>query len=183
MNPRPREGSKKRMVKSLLSLEGKTAVVVGGTSGIGKTIALGLADAGADVVVSGRRVSHVDATAAELEARGAKTIRKAADVRNRESLVALRDEVLRVFGKVDILINAAGVTQKVPTLTMPEDAWNDIVDTNLTGTVRSCQVFGEKMLERGYGRIVNISSIAAHVGLFQVAAYNASKAAVGSLTK
>jgi NAD(P)-dependent dehydrogenase (short-subunit alcohol dehydrogenase family) len=171
------------MATSLFDLAGKTAVVVGGTSGIGKTIALGLADAGADVVVSGRRLSHVESTAAEIEARGRKSLRMAADVRQRESLVAFRDEVLRVFGKVDIVVNAAGITQKIPTMEMSEAEWTDVLDTNLTGTLRSCQVFGEKMLERGYGRLINIASIATHVSLFQVAAYNASKAGVGSLTK
>ncbi len=171
------------MAKSLFDLTGKTAVVLGGTSGIGKTIALGLADAGADVVASGRRQSHVESVASEIESRGRRTLRVAADVRERETLVALRDEALKAFGKVDILMNAAGVTQKIATLEMTETAWNDIMDTNLTGIMRACQVFGEKMLERGYGRIVNIASIAAHVGLFQVTAYNASKAAVASLTK
>lgn len=171
------------MAKSLFDLTGKTAVVLGGTSGIGKTIALGLADAGADVAASGRRQAHVESVGGEIEARGRRTLRMASDVRQRESLVALRDEALKAFGKVDVLVNAAGVTQKIATLEMPESVWNDILDTNLTGMMRACQVFGEKMLERGYGRIVNIASIAAHVGLYQVAAYNASKAGVASLTK
>src|SRR5215472_3153596 len=118
------------MAKSLFDLTGKTAVVLGGTSGIGKTIALGLADAGADVAASGRRQSHVESVASEIEARGHKALRIATDVRQRETLVALRDEALRVFGKVDILVNAAGVTQKIPTLDMPENVWNDILDTN-----------------------------------------------------
>ena len=171
------------MAKSLFDLAGKTAVVVGGTSGIGKAIALGLADAGADVVVSGRRLSHVSATAAEIESRGRKSLRTTADVRQRETLVTLCDEVMKSFGKVDILVNAAGITQKIATMEMSEAQWTDVMDTNLTGTLRTCQVFGEKMLERGYGRIINIASIGSHVSLFQVAAYNASKAGVGSLTK
>src|SRR5947207_170894 len=171
------------MTKSLFSLEGKCAVVMGGTSGIGRAVALGLADAGADVVVSGRRAAQVETTAAEIEAKGRKTIRVTSDVRDRETIVKLRDAVLGTFGKVDILVNAAGVTQKIPTLEMPEATWTDILDTNLTGTLRGCQVFGEAMLQRGYGRIVNIASIATHVSLFQVAAYSASKAGVRSLTK
>ncbi|MFZ0233308.1 MAG: SDR family oxidoreductase [Candidatus Acidiferrales bacterium] len=168
---------------SLFSLAGKTAVVIGGTSGLGRTLALGLADAGANVVVSARRKALVDATALEIEARDRKTLRVISDVRNRESLVHLRDAVLTAFGNVDILVNAAGITRKVATLGMLEADWNEVLDTNLTGTLRSCQVFGEHMLKRGSGRVINIASLGSHLGLFQVAAYSASKAAVGSLTK
>ena len=158
-------------------------MVLGGTSGLGRTLALGLADAGADVVVSARRQALIDATASEIEAKGRKTLRVLSDVRNKESLVRLRDAVLGAFGKVDILVNAAGITRKVPTLEMTEDDWNAILDTNLTGTLRGCQVFGEPMLRRGYGRVINIASLGTYRGLYQVAAYSASKAGVGSLTK
>jgi NAD(P)-dependent dehydrogenase (short-subunit alcohol dehydrogenase family) len=168
---------------SSFSLADRTAVVLGGTSGLGRTLALGLADAGADVVVSARRQALIDATASEIEAKGRKTLRVLSDVRNKESLVRLRDAVLGAFGKVDILVNAAGITRKVPTLEMTEDDWNAILDTNLTGTLRGCQVFGEPMLRRGYGRVINIASLGTYRGLYQVAAYSASKAGVGSLTK
>jgi NAD(P)-dependent dehydrogenase (short-subunit alcohol dehydrogenase family) len=90
---------------------------------------------------------------------------------------------LSAFGKVDILVNAAGITRKLPTLEMSEGDWNAILDTNLTGTLRGCQVFGELMLKRGYGRVINIASLGTNLGLYQVAAYCASKAGVGSLTK
>ncbi len=168
---------------SSFSLADRTAVVLGGSSGLGRTLALGLADAGADVVVSARRQALVDATASEIEAKGRKTLRVLSDVRNKESLVRLRDAVLGAFGKVDILVNAAGITRKLSTLEMTEDDWNAILDTNLTGTLRGCQVFGESMLKRGYGRVINIASLATERGLYQVAAYSASKAGVGSLTK
>jgi NAD(P)-dependent dehydrogenase (short-subunit alcohol dehydrogenase family) len=171
------------MSGSIFDLTGRVAVVVGGTSGIGKALALGLADAGADVSVTGRRQEQIETVAKEVEARGRRTLRIASDVQKRETLTHLRNEMLRKFGKVDILINAAGITQKTPTIDVSDSLWANILDTNLTGTLRSCQVFGAPMLERGYGRIVNIASIAAHVGLFQVAAYNASKAGVGLLTK
>jgi len=171
------------MATSAFSLAGRTAVVLGGTSGLGRVLALGLADAGADVAVSARRQALVDATASEIEAKGRKSLRVLSDVRNRESLIRLRDAVLNAFGKVDILVNAAGITRKVPTLEMSESAWNDVLDTNLTGTLRGCQVFGEPMLKRGYGRVINVASLGAHVGLYQVAAYCASKAGVGALTK
>lgn len=171
------------MAVSLFDLSGKTAVVVGGTTGIGHALALGLADAGADVVASARRMEQVEHTAVEIESRGSKTLRCGSDVRDRATLVELRDAVLGAFGKVDILVNCAGITKRTPTLTLDEEEWTDILDTNLNGTLRGCQVFGEAMLKRGYGRIINIASLSTFVGLFEVAAYGASKAAVAALTK
>jgi NAD(P)-dependent dehydrogenase (short-subunit alcohol dehydrogenase family) len=171
------------MSKSIFDLSGKTAVVVGGTTGIGHAISLGLADAGADVVASSRRAGEVEKTAAEIEERGRKTLRLTSDVKDRASLVVLRDAVLAEFGKVDILVNCAGTTKKGPTLTVTEEDWANILETNLTGTLRCCQIFGEAMLEKKYGRIINIASLSTFVALNEVAAYAASKAAVGSLTK
>ena len=171
------------MSASIFDLQGKTAVVIGGTTGIGHALSLGLADAGADVVASARRTEQVEQTAAQIEAKGRRTLRRTSDVQDRASLEALRDEVLKAFGKVDILVNCAGITKRAPTIDFPEEDWNRIIDVNLTGTMRGCQVFGEAMLSRGYGRIVNIASLSTYVGLFEVAAYSASKAAVGALTK
>lgn len=171
------------MSTSIFSLEGKTAVVVGGTTGIGHAISLGLADAGADVVSSSRRTAEVAKTADEIEAKGRKTLRIASDVRDRKSLESLRDETIKTFGKVDILFNCAGITKRSPTLDVSEETWSDILEINLTGTLRGCQVFGKHMLERKYGRIINIASLSTFVGLHEVAAYGASKAAVASLTK
>ena len=168
---------------SLFNLSGKTAVIIGGTTGIGHALSLGLADAGADVIASSRRGDEVNKTAAEIEAKGRRTLRLTSDVKDRASLVSLREGVLEFFGKVDILINCAGTTKRGPTLTFAEDDWNHILETNLTGTLRGCQVFGEAMLAKGYGRIVNIASLSTFVALNEVAAYAASKAAVGSLTK
>ncbi len=171
------------MTAHLLSLEGKTAVVTGGTSGIGRAISLGLADAGADVVATARRQQEVDSTAAEIEARGRKTVRITSDVCKRATLEALLTAVLDKLGKVDILINCAGRIKRAPTLTFPEEEWTSIIDTNLTGTLRACQVFGQHMLDRGYGRIINIASLNSFVALSEVAAYAASKAGVSSLTR
>lgn len=171
------------MTTSLLSLEGKTAVVIGGTTGIGRALSLGLADAGADVIASARRQEQVEETAAEIERRGRQTLRLCSDVCQRASLEKLLAESLRRFPKIDILINCAGITKRTPTLTMPEEEWARIMDTNLTGTLRACQIFGKHMLERGYGRIVNIASLSSFVSLREVAAYAASKAGVLSLTR
>ena len=166
-----------------LQLTGRVAFVTGGTSGIGRALALGLAEAGADVVPSSRRREQVDATAAEIEARGRRTVRVASDVTDRPSLEAALAAVLKGLGRVDILVNCAGRTKRQPTLDLPEDDWSAIIETNLTGTLRACQVFGRHMLERGYGRIINIASLASYVALLEVTAYVASKAAVAGLTK
>ena len=164
-------------------LTGKIAVVIGGTSGIGRAIAHGLAEAGADVVPSSRRIQQVEIAAGEIEQRGRRSLRIASDVTDRPSLENLLRACVDAFGKVDILVNSAGKTKRTPTLDLTDADWNDIMETNLTGLLRACQVFGRHMLERGYGRIVNIASLASFVSLYEVAAYSASKAAVASLTK
>jgi NAD(P)-dependent dehydrogenase (short-subunit alcohol dehydrogenase family) len=166
-----------------LELTGRTAVVIGGTSGIGRAIVRGLAQAGADVVPTGRRAELVAEVAREVEGLGRRSVQQPADVGDRASLEHLRDRVIDELGKVDILINCAGRTKRVPTLEMHEDDWNAILETNLTGTLRACQVFGRHMLAQKYGRIINIASLSSFVALFEVAAYAASKAAVASLTK
>jgi len=166
-----------------MNLLGKTGVVIGGTSGIGKALSIGLAKEGADIVASSRRKNYVEEVAAEIEALGQKTLRIPSDVCDRLSLENLLARTLERFGKVDILINCAGKTKRTPTLTQPEEEWQDIINTNLTGTLRGCQIFGKHMLERGYGRIINIASLGTFVGLNEVAAYAASKAGVASLTR
>ena len=166
-----------------LDLTGKTAVVIGGTSGIGRAIAQGVAEAGADVIPTSRRKDQVDAAAHEIEERGGRTLRITSDVADRASLQNLLEGSVAEFGKVDILVNCAGRTQRGPTLEFPEADWDDIFETNLTGTLRACQIFGRHMIERGYGRIINIASLSTFVALFEIAAYSASKAAVASLTK
>ncbi len=171
------------MSYSKLDLDGRTAVVIGGTSGIGRAIAHGLAEAGADVVCSSRRTEQVETTAAEIEAIGRKTLRVISDVLDKPSLDNLLNECVNAFGKVDILVNSAGRTKREPSLDLDDETWNSILETNLTGTLRSCQVFGRHMIGNGYGRIVNIASLSTFVSLFEVAAYSASKAAVASLTK
>ncbi|HEV2487404.1 MAG TPA: glucose 1-dehydrogenase [Terracidiphilus sp.] len=171
------------MTAHILSLEGKTAVVTGGTSGIGRALSLGLADFGADVIATARRKHEVDETAGEIEARGRKSLRLTSDVCNRASLETLLTAILDSFGKVDILINCAGRIKRSPTLDFPEEEWTSILDTNLTGTLRACQIFGRHMLDRGYGRIINIASLNSFVALSEVAAYAASKAGVASLTR
>lgn len=167
----------------MFDLNGKCAVVVGGTSGIGKAISLGLAAAGADVVASSRTQDLVDSMADALESSGRRTLRVMSDVKDRRSLQELHDVVRGSFGRIDILVNSAGITKRVPTLDCPETLWQGIMDVNLTGTLRACQIFGKSMLEQKQGRIINIASLSTFVAFRDVAAYGASKAAVGALTR
>ncbi|WP_348268924.1 SDR family oxidoreductase [Edaphobacter paludis] len=164
-------------------LTGKCAVVVGGTSGIGRAIAVGLASAGADVIASSRSAKSVDVMADVLEASGCKTLRVASDVTDRRSLQELHYVVRSSFRRIDILVNSAGITKRVPTLDCPEALWQSIMNVNLNGTLRACQIFGASMLEQGWGRIINIASLSTFVAFRDVAAYGASKAAVGALTR
>jgi len=164
-------------------LTGRIAVVVGGTTGIGRSIALGLADAGADVVVTGRRAPVVEEVATLIEQKGRRTLRQPADVGDQQSLVALRDACLSAFGQVDIVVVAAGVTKRVASIDMSEADWSRIMDTNVTGMMRTYQVFARPMIARGSGRLIGIASLASYVGLQEVAAYSASKAAVAGLTR
>ena len=166
-----------------MNLNGRTAVVVGGTSGIGKAIALGLAKAGANVVASSRSHEGVTETAAELRALGRRTIEVTSDVQSRDSLEDLCRRVLAEFDTVDILVNAAGITKREPTLDVLDETWNNILDVNLTGTLRSCQVFGRAMIHQQRGRIINIASLSSYVAFLEVTAYCASKAAIASLTR
>lgn len=171
------------MASNIFDLSGKTAVVVGGTSGIGLAMAIGLAEAGADVVATSRRQEQVDEAATLVEARGRRTLRLTSDVADRTSLERLCATTLETFGKVDILINCAGKIKRAPTVDFPEEEWQSIMDTNVSGTLRACQIFGKEMLARGYGKIINIASLNTFVSLKEVTAYACSKAAVGALTR
>lgn len=165
------------------SLAGRVAVVTGGTSGIGLTLSKGLAEAGADVVAVSRRKEQVDAAAKEIECRGRRTVRVTADVTDRASLENALRATMDAFGRVDILVNCAGITKRTPTLEVSDAEWSSIIETNLTGTLRACQIFVRPMLSAGWGRIINIGSLSSFVGLFEVAAYTASKSGVAGLTR
>jgi NAD(P)-dependent dehydrogenase (short-subunit alcohol dehydrogenase family) len=167
----------------LLDLKNKTAVVTGGTSGIGLALSKGLAIAGANVIPTGRRADLVQSAAKEIEALGQKSLVCPSDVTDVASLEKLLAAAREKFGEVQILVNCAGRTKRTPTIDVSDAEWNAILETNLTGTLRACRVFGRQMIAQKYGRIVNIASLSSFVGLFEVAAYSASKAAVASLTK
>jgi len=164
-------------------LTGRVALVIGGSSGIGRAIALGLADAGADVVASSRRSREVAEVAKEIRGKGRRSLAITSDVLERSTLENLHAEVVTAFGKVDILVNAAGTTRRIPTLAMAEKDWRAILRTNLTGMFHACQIVVPGMVKQGWGRIINIASLATFVAFFEVAAYGVSKAGVGALTK
>jgi len=166
-----------------LSLEDRVAVVLGGTSGIGLSIAVGLAHAGANVIPSSRRLDAVREACKQIESTGRRTVMCTSDVLDRPSLEQMRSRLLAEFGQIDILVNCAGITQRTPSLEVTEEEWDSIIETNLTGTFRACQVFGRPMLQRGCGSIINIASLTSHVGFTEVAAYAASKSGVLGLTK
>lgn len=171
------------MSLDLFDLSGRLAVVMGGTSGIGRTLAIGLAEAGANVIATGRREALVDSVAEEIEQEGRRTLRQTVDMSNRQSIDALRDAALREFGRIDILVNSAGQIFRKPTNAITEAEWNNLVDVNLTGTLRACQSFYEPLAESGSGRIVNIASLNSYVSFFEVTAYAASKSGVLGLTR
>jgi NAD(P)-dependent dehydrogenase (short-subunit alcohol dehydrogenase family) len=170
------------MLKSL-DLTGRVAVVIGGTSGIGRTLALGLAEAGADVIATGRRETLVKEVSAEIERLGRKSLAVAVDVLDRTSVDALRDAVVKHFGRLDILLNAAGKIGRKPTVTFPEAEWDETFNVNVTGALRACQAFYEPLKTSGHGRIINIVSLNSFVSLREVAAYAASKSALLALTR
>lgn len=168
---------------SQLELTNKTAVVIGATSGIGRALAKGLAEAGANVVPTGRRENLIRSVAEDIRRAGRRTLEVPCDVMQSASIEALLKKTCAEFGSVEILVNCAGRTKRTPTLALPESEWNEILETNLNGTLRACQVFGRHMVERKFGRIINIASLSSFVSLYEVAAYSASKSAVASLTK
>jgi NAD(P)-dependent dehydrogenase (short-subunit alcohol dehydrogenase family) len=167
----------------LLELTNKTAVVIGGTSGIGLELSRGLAQAGANVVPTGRRPEQVRLAASAIEGLGRRSLAVPCDVTDSSTIEHLLAEVCGVFGSVDILVNCAGRTKRAPSIDFSDVDWDAILETNLSGTWRACRVFGRHMIERRYGRIINVASLSSLVGLYEVAAYCASKGAVASLTK
>jgi NAD(P)-dependent dehydrogenase (short-subunit alcohol dehydrogenase family) len=168
---------------NLFDLSGRVAVVIGATSGIGRAIAISLAQHGADVIPTGRRQERVERACEEIEALGRRTLALTSNVAHRGSIDVLRDTVLGQFGRVDILVNAAGFTFRKPTMEVTEEQWIGLMDTNLNGPLRACQSFYEPLRASGRGRIINIASLGSYLGFHEVTAYCASKSALLSLTR
>ncbi len=165
------------------SLEGRQALVFGGTSGVGRSIAHGLAEAGADVVPVSRSAEAVSKTATEIRAMGRKSLEMTADVARREDIQNVIDRTVREMGRIDILVNSAGTTKRMPSLEFDDETWDRIQSVNVKGTWLACQIAGRVMKEQKYGRIINIASLGAFVSLHEAAPYCASKGAVAMLTR
>src|SRR4051812_810108 len=151
----------------LFDLTGRVAVVVGGTSGIGRAVAGGLASAGADGVATRRRAALVDEVAASIEATRRRSCRVTCDVTDSDSLERLRAVCLETLGRIDILVTAAGTTKRVPSVEMSDRDWNDIIERNLTGTSRACRILAAPMIAQQSGRVITIASLASFAGFFE----------------
>jgi NAD(P)-dependent dehydrogenase (short-subunit alcohol dehydrogenase family) len=170
-------------MRNVLDLTNRVAVVIGATSGIGRAIAVGLAEHGAHVVPTGRRQAQLEEVCGQIEAAGVRTLCRTANVTDRDSLDGLRDSVLTAFAGVDILVNAAGITFKHPTADMAEEQWSSLIETNLSGALRACQSFYSTLRASGRGRIINIASLGSFLAFHEVAGYCAAKSALLSLTR
>jgi NAD(P)-dependent dehydrogenase (short-subunit alcohol dehydrogenase family) len=170
-------------IEQLFSLRGRSAVVLGGTSGIGQAIARGFRSAGAEVVASSRDQAKVEAMADEFEAGGGQTLRLTSDVADRASLQRLCDETVRTFGHVDILVVTSGTLKRAPSADLSDEDWNRVMEANLNGSFRANQIFGRQMIRQRSGSIINTCSMTTFVSFNEVTPYAASKAGVGMLTK
>jgi NAD(P)-dependent dehydrogenase (short-subunit alcohol dehydrogenase family) len=168
----------------LFNLTGKVALVVGGAGGIGHAQALGLADAGADVIVSSRKLEHLEPVAKEIQDRGRKSLAVTVEVTQEKSVSAMVKSVLREFPRIDILVNAHGLAIRKPADTFPVAEFKQVMDINSLGTFLCCQAVGREMIKQRSGKIINLSSVRGRYGLpADYAAYCASKGAVDTLTR
>jgi gluconate 5-dehydrogenase len=171
-------------MNKLFDLTDKVALVVGGHGGIGKAIALGLADSGADVAVASRNLEALKGVVKEIEVKGRKSMAIGVDITNEKPVNDLVDKVVKAFHRIDILVNAAGLAIRKPADTFPIDEWQKVMDINTRGTFLCCQAVGRVMIKQKSGRIINVSSVRGAYGLPSgYAAYCASKGAVDTLTK
>lgn len=167
----------------LFSLKGRTALVVGGGSGLGQAIAIGLSKAGADVIVSGRDAAKLDGTVKEIASLGGSSSAVEMDVLDNASVNAATKKIIEKRGHLDILVYSAGVHLKKPTIEVTDEEWNRVLDTNLTGAFRVCRSAGAQMIKQGHGKIINIASLGSFAALKDAAAYTSSKAGIVLLTK
>lgn len=166
-----------------MDLTGKVAVITGGGRGIGRSIALAMADAGADIVVTARTASQIEAVAEEVQAKGRRSLAIPADVADAAQVTDLVDRTMQEFGTVHILVNNAGTIRPVPMVDHPEEVWDEIININLKGVFLCTRAVGKHMVAQQYGKIINIASIGGIVADPFFSAYHASKGAVLLFTK
>ncbi|MHB1956871.1 MAG: SDR family oxidoreductase [Sulfobacillus sp.] len=174
-------------IQDLFTLKGKTAIVTGGGRGLGRYIALGLAEAGANVVVCSRKVASLERAADEIRGLGVEAMALPCDVTKPDDVDRVFERTVERFGTVDVLVNNSGATWGSPALEMPLEAWRKVLDVNLTGTFLMSQRAGKLMMSKGGGKIINIASVAGLGGIdpraMDAVGYNASKGAIITLTK
>jgi len=167
----------------IFDLKGKTAMVTGSTRGLGEVSAKALAGAGADIAVCGRSVADLKRVVDEIRKLGRKAEGFAIDVTSKQSVSEAAERILETFGRIDILVNNAGVNFRVPVLEFPEEEWDRVISTNLKGYFLVAQAVVPQMLQNGYGKVINMSSILGTVGLPNQVAYASSKGGVDQMTK
>jgi 3-oxoacyl-[acyl-carrier protein] reductase len=167
----------------MFNLEGRVALVTGSAQGIGKAIALNLAEGGASIILTDMQRSKLDEAVKDIEAKGAKALSYCVDVTDPEAVRAMVDEALKAWGKIDILVNNAGITRDALIMRMKKEAWDAVLKTNLDGAFHCIQAVLPSMVHERYGRIVNIASVVAQLGNVGQANYISSKAGIIGLTK
>lgn len=171
------------MERHWFDLSGRVALITGASRGIGRTIALALARAGADVVVTSRHVANLDRVASEIQALGRHAAAVAADVTDEDQVRRLAREALGTFGQVDILVNNAGIGDSMAVVEMDPKAWDQVMSVNVRGPVLCCKHIGPHMIERRRGKVINVASVLATHPARYMSAYSASKAALVQFTR
>ena len=171
------------MILDKFKLNDKVALVTGAAAGLGQSMAVALAEAGADVAVHSRVTGQSDETRERIASLGRRAFRVTGDMADKEAPKRLIDEVVAEFGRIDILINNAGMIRRAPAVDFSEDDWQAVIEVNLSSVFRLSQAAGRAMIDAGSGKIVNIASLLSFQGGITVPAYTASKSAVAGLTK
>lgn len=173
-----------RHVLESFKLDGKVALITGGAGGLGRTMALALAEAGADVALAGRTLSSLEAAAADIAKATGRTVKAfTADIRSAADVEKLAKDVPAALGPIDILINSAGNNARGPIQDLSEADWDSVVDTNLKGTFLCSRAIGPDMAKRGWGRVINMGSILSMIAIPGRAPYASAKAGITSLTR
>ena len=170
-------------MSDLFDLTGKVAIVAGGAGGIGRALAVGLAGAGADVIVADRRLDNLEEVADKIRALGRQWLAVTVDITQEQSVKQMVDSVLKEFPRIDILVNAAGMIIRKTGEEMPIDDWQKVMDVNVRGVFICCQAVGRAMIKQGGGKIVSLSSVRGRFGADGAAAYSPSKGAIDSMTR
>jgi NAD(P)-dependent dehydrogenase (short-subunit alcohol dehydrogenase family) len=170
-------------VSRLFDLTGKVAIVIGGSGGIGKVLAAGLADSGADIVVASRSLDKLEPVAAKIRAMNRQSMAISVDIAQQTSVNNLVDQVLNKFSHIDILVNAAGLALRGAPENMPLEDWQKVMDFNVRGVFLTCQAVGKAMIKQGGGKIINVSSVRGRYPAEGIVGYGTSKGSVDSMTR